>query len=1260
MSKRRNSVSEMTEAITKVAGGDYSVRIEPSGKHDELDALAAGINRMINDIKHCSEELERQKDCASNMVNVLRSITSALLITNPDKKIISANPAAVSMLGYCEQELINKPVSSIFTEKRKFKNDMMDLLKNGEVINKERQWRSQSGRKIPVVFSCSIIKDKYDAVQGIVYVAHDVTEAVRSREKDNREQIYRELRVDMWKMATDKGIKSEKEMVDRLFRLVGRKIKPSRICLDRFNHKKEAVIIQEWVKKGQKPSRKDLKYPEKIWRHFTDEEYVHGTPDDFLKRAVPGVLAIPFRKLVSAAVKKEGIKNIIIFPFKVDGILEGFVAFDWCESDDKQWEQGEIHTGLDLCKILSFYLSSKRAREAIIESEERFRALTESTSDLIWEIDENSRYTYVSPKVRDLLGYGPDKIIGKTFFALMTPKSARQVRSEFKRFSKIRKSFAGLENICLHKSSGVVMLETSGVPVFGLAGNFRGYRGISRDITRRKMAEENLRENEEKFRVLLENAPIGIYYHDFKGKLLYGNRKAEEIAGYKREELEGRQFLRLNLIRNKKELSRAVRNISMNVRGKATGPDEFTLRRKDGTDCTVEINTEVVSIGGQGVVLGLVNDISERRKAEQALMESEGRFREISDQLPTIICETDIDGKITYVNRAGFETFGYTRRDFERGVNVITNLAHPADREKMAANFRTVSQGGEDSRSEYRMLKKDGRELTFIAQSSPIYRNSSPLGWRISLTDISWRRSVEERHHTLVETSPDSIVTLDLKGFITSCNTASTWYTGLAREDMLGMHFTRLGVLKLKDIPKHLKLFGRVLSREKRKEPFETEVEPQGGTKIWVESRVGFLKEAGRVKGVTIISRDITDRKRQEEERKSIEEQLRQSQKMEAIGQLAGGVAHDFNNILGGITNYANLLKMKMDPGANLVRHVEKISNAALKASELTRQLLTFASRAKVEVGQFDVHETIRDTLGILKPTIGKHIDIRNDLQAGNSMVEGDATQTENAFINLTINARDAMPKGGTLSFKTREIVLDKETIYDKDWKLAQGPYIKITLSDTGIGMNKETRRRIFEPFFTTKEVGKGTGLGLASVYGSIKQHRGYIGVKSRKGRGTEFTIYLPLQEKAFYPWDREPGMPVAGRGRILFIDNDRLVRESTSEMLMALGYEVVCCGDGDEAVKYYRSNHKKIDVLILDVVFTKLGGRDCLHRIRSVNPGVAVILTSGYKDIRQKITGEGEDSGMFIEKPFKIQALSRKVARAFKKEELHDQDSRY
>jgi PAS domain S-box-containing protein len=383
-------------------------------------------------------------------------------------------------------------------------------------------------------------------------------------------------------------------------------------------------------------------------------------------------------------------------------------------------------------------------------------------------------------------------------------------------------------------------------------------------------------------------------------------------------------------------------------------------------------------------------------------------------------------------------------------------------------------------------------------------------------------------------------------------------------------------------------------------------------------------------------------------ERRRLEEQLRQSEKMQAIGQLAGGIAHDFNNQLTGVMGFADLLAGRLDD-PQLRGFAEGILRAAGRAGDLTGQLLAFSRKGKFQSIPVDLHHAIGDVVGLLQHSVDKRIRIRTRLDAPAPVVTGDPGQIQNALLNLALNARDAMPEGGELAFETDGVVLDAEAGRLQSPEIPAGPYLRVVARDTGCGMSEETLTHLFEPFFTTKPVGKGTGMGLAAVYGTVRSHNGSIRVSSAPGHGTTVTILLPQAKGAPAVVASAPAAPLAKTSRIVIVDDEEICRTLATETLRAEGHRVTAFADGPEAVRHVRERGAETDLVILDLVMPGLSGRDTFRALREARPDLRVLLASGYSldSEAQSLLDAGARG--FVQKPFRLQDLLRAVAEALR-----------
>jgi PAS domain S-box-containing protein len=486
---------------------------------------------------------------------------------------------------------------------------------------------------------------------------------------------------------------------------------------------------------------------------------------------------------------------------------------------------------------------------------------------------------------------------------------------------------------------------------------------------------------------------------------------------------------------------------------------------------------------------------------------------------------------------------------------------------------------------------------------------------------------------TMIDASPIAIISLDQEGRISLWNQSASTLFGSAAADI--GH-------SLKNIFPSENLYGEFISSLKAEQYLrlpELLLNSFDGRPLVVSLVSAPLSSAVQNTEYILMVEDVT-------KRAQLEEQLRQAQKMDVVGQLAGGVAHDFNNMLTAIMSAAEMMKNRMTEDDKDMKMVKTILNAAHRSADLTRDLLAFSRKGVKESRPVSIHDTITAVIGLLERTIDKGIRIETRLEAGNSSVLGDSTQIQNALLNLGVNARDSMPEGGTLTFSTSEVLLSSEDCQSLQILLNPGNYLQISISDTGTGIPKEIINRIFEPFFTTKEQGKGTGLGLAAVYGTVRDHMGSISVYSELGQGTVFNVYLPLNTTSYETVEKSNNI-ITGSGGILLVDDEEILRFTGSTLLEELGYTVYKAEDGVQALEIYAQHRKDISLVILDMIMPNLNGKETFLRLKELNPKVLVIFCSGFH-----INGTAYDLTQlgakgFIQKPFNMIDLSQTVAGA-------------
>ncbi|MFZ2657580.1 MAG: response regulator [Victivallales bacterium] len=632
---------------------------------------------------------------------------------------------------------------------------------------------------------------------------------------------------------------------------------------------------------------------------------------------------------------------------------------------------------------------------------------------------------------------------------------------------------------------------------------------------------------------------------------------------------------------------------------------------------------------------------STRKKIESKLRESETLFRTLTKMTPIGIYLTDPKGGCIYANEKWLEMAGMEIEEVI-GSGWIKAI-HPDDRDNVISSWNKMVESNGKWNLEYRFRTPSGKITIILGLATELRDEKGNItGYVGTNIDITERKKNEEslklreqEYRTLADNLPDVVARFDRQFRHIYINRQIKSVTSLDSSDYIGRTNRDLGMDETL-----VSLWEQAIQRvfETGKiERIEFDMPSPEGV-ISFESRL--LPEFGpdgSVNTVLSLARNITELKR-------LEERLRQSEKMEAIGQLAGGIAHDFNNQLAGIMGYAEMLVARLDD-KNLREYAENIFRASRRAADLTRNMLAFSRKGKYLTVPVNVHKVIEEVISILTHSIDKRIEIKRKLSASPAIIMGDPTQLQNALLNLAINARDAITDSGEIVFITENIRM--EEVFDKaDLKNAiRGPYMKICVSDSGTGMDNETIKHIFEPFYTTKDVGKGTGMGLASVYGTVKSHNGIIKVESELGKGSVFSIYFPVFEDAVESKElKTESEKIIRKARILLVEDEKIVNDMVASMLRSFGHKVIVCDDGIEAIGIYRKSFKTIDIVILDMVMPKMNGKQVFTSLKDINPDIKVILSSGYS-----IDGDAQsiiDSGAkaFIQKPFNMKELSNLI----------------
>ena len=861
---------------------------------------------------------------------------------------------------------------------------------------------------------------------------------------------------------------------------------------------------------------------------------------------------------------------------------------------------------------------------------------------------------------------------------------------------------------------------------------------------------------EEPYRALFEHSLQGFaIIQDFS--IIFANAAVSKITGYTIKQLLSLSPKEVRALVHPDDQALVWGRFQDRLAGKpAPAHYEYRIIRKNGTECWIEMVASLIEYRKDPAVHVALVDITGRKQAEKAVLQSEERYRTLFEQSRDAIYITTRRGKFSDVNQAYLDLFCYTREEMKR-LKVHETYANPADRPIFQ---REIEKKGSVRDFEVRLRKKDGTEMECLLTAT-LWRadDGRILGYQGIIRDITRRKTAEELFRLMqfsIDRSSEAAFWMSPDAHFSYVNQAACRSLGYSRDELLKMtvhdidpgfpqeiwpehweevkrrgsfviesyHRTRDGTIFPVEITvNYLKFGGReyncafarditerkraeeVLYREKEKFRVLAEKSPFGVSIVGEDGRYQYinpkfvdifgytlkdvptgqewfreafpdpeyrneaisawitdLKQAtpveSRQRTFTVTCRDGSEKivyfrpltvgsgdqfiiYEDITERKHLEEQLQLAQKMEALGTLAGGIAHNFNNMLMGIMGNVSLALLDTDPILPQYEKLKNIEKLVNSGSKLTSQLLGYAREGRYEIRPLSLNQLVKetsDTFGTAK----KEMRIVRDLADSLLPIDADQGQIEQALWNLYVNAADAIRGSGDLFLKTSNVT--HEEMGGKLYNPRPGNYVLLTVTDSGIGMDKRTMEHIFEPFFTTKGLGKGTGLGLASVYGIIKAHDGYIDVESEKGHGTTFKVYLPASNKKVTKKTESVAEPIRGKETILLVDDEDTVVDVGRQMLEKMGYTVLVARSGKESVEIYKRHKDDIDLVILDMIMPEMSGGETYDQIKGINPDVKVLLSSGYsRDGRAtRILGRGCNG--FIQKPYSMKALSQGV----------------
>jgi PAS domain S-box-containing protein len=900
----------------------------------------------------------------------------------------------------------------------------------------------------------------------------------------------------------------------------------------------------------------------------------------------------------------------------------------------------------------------------------RYRNILDSIQESYYEVDLKGNLLFFNDAVVRELGYTEEDLRGLNFQNLVDEANAKKIYDIFHQVFLTGQTVKSFDWEILKKNKEKLDAEASVALLRDANGKPIGFQGVVRDISQRTQVKKDLIKSEAKYRNILENMEEYYLETDLKGNFVFFNDSLCRMLGYTREELQNINYRKI-IPSEQHQYIFALSNEVYRT-GETKKIIHHTVLTKDGSIRHIERSIVLMrsATGELTGFSGIGRDVTQRLEAEWIIQKNERHLRLITDNIRDIIWTMDFNLQFTYLSPSVLQITGFTP---EQAMKIPLKSLLPPEPDMMLEQMLVAELNQELAREakgepidknktvsfELQILRKTGEY--FWAENRISFNrdeNGKPFEIVGVTRDISERKKAEEalrdsekRYRMIVENMSDAIATLDLNLQYTYQSPSIERITGYPLEELKNLSAReRLSpesaAMVEKMLAEAMSYESQKRSRRFRTQTLEVEAYHKSGGTVWLEITANFTRdENGEVTGILITSKDISERRKTAQEKEKLEKQLVQAQKMETIGRLAGGIAHDFNNMLSVILGYADLARLHLDDNDPVLNDIAEIKKAAIRSRDITTQLLAFSRKQIISPKVIDLNEMITHTNKALVSLIGEDIHLTCHLEDNLQMIRIDPIQIEQILMNLAVNARDAMPDGGVLTVATKNMSAD-DFYCQKHQGFTPGHYVCLSVSDNGTGMDQEILLNIFEPFFTNKETGKGTGLGLATVYGIVKQNNGVINVYSEPEYGTTFNIYLPAtaMEKNVQE-EPEKVLALTGKGNILLVEDDPMVLKITEGMLECLGYHVIVAKSPMDSLAICENPDTDIDLVITDVVMPVMSGKELRNKLVGIRPDIKVLFMSGYPANIIAHHGVLEEGVQFIEKPFTLESLAAKVA---------------
>jgi len=883
--------------------------------------------------------------------------------------------------------------------------------------------------------------------------------------------------------------------------------------------------------------------------------------------------------------------------------------------------------------ILGIYEDISERKQIEIAAQ-RFRLALDNSADDIFLIDHKSMKFIDANETACLnMGYSLEELLDIGPSNIKPYVSIASLEETFHQVINQKSGFGIIETVHARKDGSQFPVEVR-LKAFSEHGKTL-LVAIARDISKRKEAEDELK----LAKFVVDHAPFNITYLDSDARIRYINKTGCETLGYSQEELLKLSIPDIDPLFPIELWDKHWQKLKDNK----SVPVNTVHRRKNGEISPVEVVANYIEFGDKAYNVAFDIDITERKQAEEALSYSESQFRNIIDASPIPYALNDNQHNITYLNPAFINTFGYDLQDIPT-LEAWWPKAYPDENYRLWVTDRWQKHL-QDSRKngvtfeaiELDVCCKDGSTRTVLASAAPL-ENTSKGNHLVTLVDITEHKRSEalleasrKKFAILFDHSNDSLFIHDMHANFIDVNQTACERLGYSKDELLHMKVSELDTPEFSaQVPQRIRQM-----TEHGKALFESAHIRKDGTIMSVEVSARIIELDGETVAFSTV-RDIS-------ERKQLEEQLRQSQKMEAIGTLVGGIAHDFNNMLAAIQGNVYLAKRQMQDHPVAVDKLANIEQLGMHAAEMVQQLLTFARKDSVSMSVFSLNAFMNEGYLLAKAAIPENIDHQTSVCQEELRIQGDATQLQQVLINLLNNAVDAVADRTNPTIRCSLSPYSANKTFQKKHPGLTGKHLAcISVIDNGHGIPDERLDKIFEPFFTTKEVGKGTGLGLAMLYGAVQTHGGVVEVDSSFDKGTDFRVYLPLSISNIESIGKKGEACSGGHSEsILLVDDEQSVRSTTREVLSSMGYHILEASDGEQALEIYKTKANQIDLIISDIVMPRMGGTELLKEVRQLNKNLPFILVTGYDRDHVLKQDIGMKQCMVINKPFDFDSLS-------------------